>query len=150
LPLYTYAKRTGEANPPRSHKETATLEHGKTKELKLGIWCHGQRLRKAQLSQERREKLDGIKFVWGADDHSWNQNYNALRVYTRRTGEANPPSSHKETVTVEHGKTKELKLGQWCGQQKRKKAQLSQERREKLDGIKFVWSGCDYSWKRKR
>ena len=121
-----------------------TLEHGKTKELKLRTWCDNQRRRKAQMSQERKEKLDSIKFVWDCEDHFWKQNYNALCMYKSRTGEANPPARHKEKVTLEHGETKELKLGIWCQTQRRNKAQLSQERKEKLDSIKFVWDAEDH------
>ena len=111
--LCAYARRTGEANPPTQHKEMVTVEHGKTKELNLGRWCGHIRSRKAKLRQDRREKLDSIKFVWNENDYFWNQSYKALCAYARRTGEANPPQRHKETVTVEHGKTKELKLGAW-------------------------------------
>ena len=85
--------------------------------------------------------------MWDADDYKWNQNYNALCMYKSRTGEANPPARHKETVTLEHGKTKELKLGRWCDRQRTRKAQMSQERKEKLDSIKFVWDALDYDWK---
>merc|ERR1711871_823077 len=144
--LEEYTRRTGEANPPKSHKETVTLEDGKEKELNLGKWCSMQRTRKARLSQERKDKLDSIKFVWDVDDHSWNQNYNALCMYRSRTGEANPPQSHKETVTLEHGMKKELNLGNWCRWQRKRKAQLSQERKDKLDSIKFVWDVEDHSW----
>jgi hypothetical protein len=133
--LCAYARRTGEANPPQRHKETVTVEHGKTKELNFGAWCFWQRTRKTPLSQERREKLNGIKFVWDPVEYDWNQNYNALCEYTRRTGEANPPYNHKETVTVEHGKTKELELGVWCYRLRGRRAQLSQEQREKLEKI---------------
>ena len=42
-----------------------TLEHGKTKELKLGYWCDNQRRNKAQLSQERKKKLEKIGFRFG-------------------------------------------------------------------------------------
>ena len=68
-------------------------------------------------------------------EYVWNQNYNALCAYARRTGEANPPYNHKETVTVEHGKTKELELGVWCYRLRGRRAQLSQEQREKLEKI---------------
>lgn len=69
----------------------------------------------------------------------WNIYIRALRQYVDRTGSANPPRAHLETVEG----VGEVNLGSWCSYVRRRNAmgRLPESRREELDTIDgWSWS----------
>ena len=52
----------------------------------------------------------GLNLCTSVYDLQWDEHFRSLRSM-QGGQEANPPFNHKETVTLEHGKTKELNLG---------------------------------------
>jgi hypothetical protein len=96
----------------------------------LGSWVVTQRCRKADLSTERKKRLDRIGFVWNWRDFAWELGFAALLKFRRRKGHCRVDGLHRE------GK---YKLGWWVAVQRRKKKVMSLKRRTRLNNIGFVW-----------
>jgi hypothetical protein len=103
----------------------------------LGKWVIGQRhnRQKGQLSEERKEKLDSIGFIWSkkamTDSQLWEFRFQQLVDYKSQHGDCNVPTQNDQNP----------QLGSWVGTQRafRKNGRLSQERQDKLDAIGFDW-----------
>jgi len=127
--LVEYKKTYGDCKVPSKYNAN----------LQLATWVMKQRnlykslLRGEQssLSEERRKKLDDIGFIWKIFV-AWETRYEELVEYKRLHGDcykANP------------------QLGAWVMKQRTmykrllrgEQSSLSEERRKKLDGIRFVW-----------
>ncbi len=83
------------------------------------------------MSSERRQQLDEIGFVWDAREAAWEKGFNYLKIYRGRVGHCRVPKTHKE----ENG----FELGSWVSVQRKNKDKMSNERRERLDELGFVW-----------
>src|SRR5262249_34756552 len=70
--LRTFKRQHGHCLVPRWHMQ------GK---YKLGQWVAVQRYRKANLSSERKRRLDDIGFVWSWRDLLWEKNFAALKAF---------------------------------------------------------------------
>lgn len=119
--LLKFRRREGHSCPSRHHIES---------NFKLGDWVSVQRYRKKFLSTERKQRLDAIGFVWDWRDHLWEQNFSALLKFKQREDHCCVPTFHREG---------NLKLGWWVAIQRKKKKQMSAERRKRLNEIGFVW-----------
>ncbi|KAL3762831.1 hypothetical protein ACHAWU_000978 [Discostella pseudostelligera] len=109
---------------------------------------------KDAVTDERIEKLNSIGFVWNLFDHTWNTRYEELKEYVDQHGNALVPWNYAENE----------KLGSWVGLQRRNyKARqqeenksggdvsrceviLSEERKNKLDAVGFVWDVYEAQW----
>ena len=120
--LKAYWQREGHCNGPTAHKEGG---------FKLVRWVDVQRTSKDSLSTERRQRLDGMGFVWNAVSVKREEGFAALVTFWQREGHCNVPRPHKEG---------EFKLGRWAANQRQRKDGLSTDRRQRLDGIGFVWN----------
>ena len=99
--------------------------------FKLGIWIGTQRKNKDKLPTDKRQKLDALGFTWDPLNDAWKFGYEKLKAFKAREGHCRVPQQH-----IESG----FRLGQWVGKQRQSLSKLSQERRERLDAIGFVWS----------
>ena len=120
--LSTFRAREGHCCPPRRYVE------GK---FKLGQWVSVQRYRKDFLPIERKQRLDTIGFVWDEFDDLWQQRFAALLKFRRYAGHCRVPILYNDG---------NCKLGWWVSTQRRKKNNLSVERRARLNKIGFVWN----------
>ena len=120
--LLKFRRCEGHCCPERRHVEG---------NFKLGQWVSVQRYRKEFVPVERKRLLDTIGFVWDWRDQLWEQNFAALLKFKRREGHCCVPTFHSEG---------DLKLGWWVATQRRKRKELSTERRRRLNKIGFVWS----------
>jgi len=109
--LRKFRKRKGHCCPPHRHVE------GK---YNLGSWVTLQRMRKDDLSVERKRRRD----------FAWERGVAALLKFRRREGHCRVDGLHRE------GK---YKLGSWVAVQRRKKNLMSPERRVRLNKIGFEW-----------
>ena len=119
--LLKFCRREGHCCPSRNHIE------GK---FKLGQWVSVQRYRKHFLPVERKRRLDGIGFIWNAQDELWEQNFAALLKFKRRKGHCCVPTFHRKG---------NLQLGWWVATQRRNRKKMSAERGARLNKIGFVW-----------
>jgi superfamily II DNA or RNA helicase len=119
--LKLYKDREGHCRVPYDHNE---------KDFRLGQWVTVQRSNKETISDERRNRLDELDFVWNLLSDQWEEGLNYLKKYREREGHCRVPDKHMEN---------DFKLGLWVGTQRQKKAKMPAERRQRLDALGFVW-----------
>jgi hypothetical protein len=115
--LSKFREREGHCCPSRHHVEG---------NFKLGDWVSLQRYRKDLMPRERKRRLDAIGFVWDWRDYVWEQNFAALLKFKRRKGHCCVPTFHREG---------DLELGWWVATQRRRRKEMSAERRARLSKI---------------
>src|SRR5262249_53428900 len=125
--LTLYKNREGHCNVPHAHKESG---------FNLGYWVNTQRRDKESLSEDRRQRLDKLAFVWDARQARWEENFLHLKAYKEREGHCLVPHAHKENG---------FKLGSWVNVQ-RTNQNLSEERRQRLNKLGFVWDVLESAW----
>ena len=96
----------------------------------LGVWCGKQRqyYMKNKLSQDKIKLLEEINFVWDPVKQRWDDSYAALKELYIKKGHTSPTDDDQQ-------------LQNWCRNQRTKynKKELSQEKIEKMNKIKFKW-----------
>jgi len=106
--------------------------------IKLGLWVYTQRqaYSKGKLSKERRNRLKELGFVLDPLGASWEENFGLLCQYRdEKGGDCLVPQGYKTDEGV--------KLGLWVYTQRQaymhSKGKLSEERRNRLEELGFVW-----------
>lgn len=106
-------------------------------EGKLGRWVVRQRElhKKSKLEPDRRQKLDGLGFVWNTNEAAWEHRYKLLVKYAQVHGHCCVPISDPT-------------LGMWVAKMRanRRRNKLAAHRVEKLDAINFVWNTAETDW----
>ena len=78
-------------------------------------------------------------WVWDANEADWEDGLSRLQQYVTRQGDARVPDNYR--TPDGHG------LGSWVGVQRRKKDQLSVERRTRLEALEgWVWDANEAAW----
>ena len=98
---------------------------------RLGGWASKQRETQAELSEDRRSRLNELGFVWDALTEQWETGYSALKQYKAREGNCMVPSRY---ITEDR-----YRLGMWVSYQRVTQAKLSEDRRSRLNELGFVW-----------
>jgi hypothetical protein len=104
---------------------------------RLGQWVGVQRTDEKNLSEERRQRLNELGFVWNVWAADWEEGFSYLKAYKEREGHCRVPVSHVENS---------LRLGTWVDTQRQRKARMSQERIQRLDELGFVWDPREADW----
>ncbi|MDB2663277.1 Helicase associated domain protein, partial [Paracoccaceae bacterium] len=107
--------------------------------FKLGKWVSTQRRYLDKMTNERKDQLDSIGFVWDVFSHAWEQGYNTLVQFKEMTGHCHVPQECE---------LEGYKLGRWCSIQRRDVDKLSSERKKRLEDLGFVWNIQDAKWER--
>lgn len=98
---------------------------------RLGSWVTIQRKKWAEksLSREQLKKLEMLDFSFNPREDKWNEMYDALLAYKKRTGNCHVPP-------------KDGKLGKWVSFQRTcyRTKKIEKERIEKLNKIGFAWN----------
>jgi superfamily II DNA or RNA helicase len=118
--LTIYKQREGHCRVPATHKENG---------FRLGGWVVKQR-HSQTLSEARRQQLDELGFVWDPLQTDWAEGFRYLTIYKEREGHCRVPAAHKENG---------LRLGQWVRRQRESRETMSDNRRQRLDDLGFVW-----------
>jgi superfamily II DNA or RNA helicase len=103
-----------------------TLEGG----YRLGQWVSKQRVAREELTEDRRTRLDALGFVWDPYTEQWENGFKHLEAFKAREGHCRVTQG-----ALQGG----FGLGQWVAVQRRKREQLPEERRTRLDALGFVW-----------
>jgi hypothetical protein len=82
------------------------------------------------LSQEERQRLDALGFVWNVGDAQWEEGFRYLEKFHQREGHCQVPATRREG---------RFGLGRWVRAQRASTKTLSPERRQRLDALGFVW-----------
>jgi hypothetical protein len=128
--LLAYVEAEGHARVPQSHRTADGYP--------LGRWVAHQRTKKDSLSADRRERLDGVDgWVWDGVAAAWDEGFGHLLAYVEAEGHALVPQIHR----TDDG----YLLGSWVSHQRSGKDTLSEERRQRLDEVGFVWDAQDYA-----
>jgi hypothetical protein len=132
--LRSFKEREGHCDPSPRLEENG---------FKLGQWVRNQRAERWSMPDERRRRLDEIGFVWTLNEDAWQQGFAALSAFKNREGHCSVPNSH-----IENG----YPLGRWVGTQRLtldgygNRRPLSQDRRQRLAELGFVWDKLDGDW----
>ncbi len=126
--LRKFRMREGHSSVPQHHIEGA---------LKLGQWVNLQRTRQKKLDTERKRRLDSVGFVWDPRQAYWENMFGRLKDYRIKHGHCNVSSSHADKL-----------LACWVVHQRSKKYRPSDERRDPLSRLGFVWIPFDEAWQR--
>jgi hypothetical protein len=105
--------------------------------FRFGQWVGMQRTYKEKLSEERRQRLDDLGFLWDVRDADWEEGFSCLIAYKKREGHCRVPNSHVE---------KTFSLGKWTTRQRTKRDILPDERQKQLDELGFVWDAREAAW----
>ena len=130
--LEAYRREHGDCCVPQGWKQNPTL----------ASWVNTQRNKEAndKLPSHHKKQLDSMKFTWRqrklvrnsiAEDEKWFEKYNKLVSFHKRFGHSLVPIEFPE----------DKKLGNWVSKQRMAclEKRLSQERKELLDNLDFVW-----------
>jgi superfamily II DNA or RNA helicase len=100
------------------------------------IWVGTQRKRQANLSPDRKSRLNSIGFVWSVPNPEWEENYVKLVAFHEVNGHCRVPQRYKEDPY----------LGSWVNLQRHKQNKLSVDRKIMLDCLSFDWNVLDTNW----
>jgi len=87
-----------------------------------------QRKNKEAMSDKRRKKLNSIGFAWKFLE-TWGVRFQQLVKYKRIHGHCNVPRHCKAN----------MQLGKWVNNQRNTKEIMSENKRNQLNSIEFVW-----------
>ncbi len=128
--MQAYKHEHGDCLVPRGFKTA----HG----FKLGLWVQNKRSDKDKMRAERRQRLDDIGFVWDPHAALWEAGFAALQAYKHENGKCPVPQGFKTADG--------FSLEQWVKYQRKRKATMLAERRQRLDDIGFVWDPLTEAW----
>lgn len=120
--LKVYKDREGHCRVPKDYEENG---------IRLGYWVTNQRAQKDKISDERRRRLDEIGFDWDPYATDWEEGFAYLKAFRKHEGHCRVPATYKE----KNG----FRLGQWVRVQRVRMNKVEAERRQRLDGLGFIW-----------
>ena len=104
--------------------------------FKLGQWVTVQRVHRATISAERRDRLEELPdWSWDAREDGWNAAYECLVKFVAEHSHARVPAKTKQDGFA---------LGRWVSGQRTSRATISAERRDRLEELQ------DWSWDARR
>jgi hypothetical protein len=97
------------------------------------------RAKRAVLSDERRQRLNRLGFVWNLFGTLWEDAFERLSNYKTREGHCLVPINYEENG---------FPLGRWVFRQRQNKKRIPIERQRRLNTLGFVWRPFDSAWER--
>jgi hypothetical protein len=98
--------------------------------FELAVWVVRQRFVKDQMSNERKERLDALGFVWDSRAAKWDEGFSKLLQFKEAEGHYEVPYRFK---------IDDFTLGRWVLTQRTNKDSMLSERKKRLDDIGFIW-----------
>jgi superfamily II DNA or RNA helicase len=99
----------------------------------LGAWANTQRLRRDDMSKDRRKRLETLAgWVWDLIEFQWEQGFKHLLAYVADKGQALVPGYYKTPGGYN--------LGRWVQRQRTNKEDMSKDQRKRLEALDgWVW-----------
>ena len=128
--LMRYRDKHGHCNVPDGWAENP----------QVATWVGNQRAvqKRGKLSSARKVRLDELGFDWDAFDSVWEMKFAELNRFKDKHGHCNVPAQWAQ----------DPQLGRWVRRQRvsKRTAQLSAERKKRLDALGFDWEPYDFAW----
>jgi hypothetical protein len=140
-----YYNRYNHSNIPQNFKTINGKDYNASG-YALGAWCDTQRQEQDKLVEERRQKLNLIRFRFeNKKDIEWEKNYQLALAYYKEHGHSEISSNFK-TINGKDYDENGVSLGKWCDKQRQNygKGTLKEEKRRKLEQIEFRFETKDY------
>mmetsp|Transcript_24895 Transcript_24895/g.35108 ORF Transcript_24895/g.35108 Transcript_24895/m.35108 type:complete len:978 (-) Transcript_24895:223-3156(-) len=105
--------------------------------VQLGQSVETQGQNKHFLCEDRLQRLETVDFKWKSPkkgskaDEAWNAMFDRLMIYKKQHGDLLVPRTYKE----------DKQLAGWVVRQRERKDKISLDRKKRLEGIDFPWSG---------
>jgi superfamily II DNA or RNA helicase len=105
--------------------------------FKLGTWVNQQRRNRENLSSLRIKRLNAVEFIWDPQDEQWEEGFAHLVQFKNREGHCKVTHKYVED---------KFSLGTWVGYQRKKKDQLTEDKKKRLDDLGFIWDPLAAQW----
>ena len=89
-----------------------------------------QRDRRRPPTEERKQKLNELNFIWDLKAYNWKNSFSKLEKFYKECGHSDPTDGYK---------VDDFDIGGWCYRQRNRKDQLDSWQIQKLDAINFNW-----------
>jgi hypothetical protein len=83
------------------------------------------------MSQDRKERLEGLGFVWDPFEADWEEGFKRLQAYVKEYKHCRVPHQYKSPDGYN--------LGQWVSNRRQRSSILSPERKAQLAALGFDW-----------
>ena len=112
--------------------------HTNAEGFRLGKWVKFQRVNKNKVSEERKQRLDALGFIWDLLADQWEDGLQHLMQFVKENGHCRVHSQYKSPDGY--------RLGGWVVFQRVKHDGMSAERKARLDALGFVWEPLVEQW----
>jgi predicted helicase len=106
--------------------------------FRLGKWTAQQRTLKKNLTNDKIQRLDEVGFIWNVNSFKWEQGFKELRHYYKLNRDC--------LVAARYATDLGYKLGNWVGNVRASKKELTSERIKRLDEMGFIWDIHSLKW----
>lgn len=132
--LRNYVKQNGSARMLNTYMTDDSF--------RLGGWVSEQRKKRSTISPERKVLLEDLPgWTWDVFSDQWNEGLDYIHEFINQNGHSRVPQYYK----TENG----YPLGQWVSERRKKKDQLSFERRVQLETLPgWVWNKVEADWEK--